>query len=313
MNKKKLSDEGTPSSTNIEDLLADAFPQHKPEQIQLIAHLIEKNKGNYNQEFKTALGLILGQDDTDDFARFMDYLSRPHEITVKKMGRPPSKVSSEKYIQDELTRIARTYMGLMFVSMEASKFDISEKGREFWVPKSFYSDYNLPYDSYVSYNNGSSTSGTIMNTDKTDFNFGAWWGMVLTMNIVLPAVLDRVPELWNLSEHIDAKMKENYVKASFLENLAGFGRDMVEAFLVFRNKVFPNDLVRKIRIPRYSQGQIADFTLAVKELDWPSPEAVGSKMNLSVEEVMKRYNEAVRQKKPISLENTNKGAVFVMK
>jgi hypothetical protein len=305
-----LGKKETYSATNYEGMLSDAFPHLQKHQVRQIAHLLRGNRRISSPEFRTALNLILDREDINDFEKFLSFLSRDQKKTAKKPGRPPSKVISEKYFQEELSRIARAYTQLLFVILEGSKFDISEKGKGFWIPKSFSSQYNLPYDSFAKYQKGRSSPTDLLRIDTIDFNFGAWWGMVLLANIVVPAVLDRVPELWSIKKHVGERMKVNEAKGIFLEKQVGFTTDMVEEFVSFKNRKLPIDLVKKNRKPKYSQKQIAKFTRTVKEMPRPIPQLVSKKMKLSVVEIMALFKEAVRQKKGMTLETTEKGKVF---
>jgi hypothetical protein len=293
--------------------LSRIFPEHKKETIQQVVDLLILMKTKPSSEYGRALDLILGRQNTSEFYDTFSHAIEDDVVVQRTAGRPRSKVTSVQYLKNELLRVATECSEHMLEIIESKDFDIASRSKDFRrvhftkdnIQQLFYAHAKCePY------------TDELMNLPencKTCFSAASIWGATVMLNLVVPVMIRRAEKLWCMSAHIGEQLAASSANGEFLKNQVGFTDEMSERFVVSRNKKLPNELVKKVRKPKFARKKFIKFSRVVKLTHLPTPEMVAKEMDMTVKDIMLLHHESLKLNMGISLGKNGNETIFVIK
>jgi hypothetical protein len=217
----------------------------------------------------------------------------------RRRGPKKAKVTSNDYIRSRFISIFDTYVRYGLRVMSENKADTEKL-----IPGRGWHEGELL-----------SKMPDLIGIDKNSesmLNLGGWLMLAVVRSIVLEVML-RDSSIFSDRLHNVRFDLEEMDRQEVLLQKEGFSKEAIAQFRKELVHDLPNDLLRKVRPPKFTSLAIAKFISAAKECDGlPLVRDVAKRLDRPVSEVMELYNEAVRQRKKISLGKCKKGQFFLL-
>lgn len=233
---------------------------------------------------------------------------RPPES--RKRGRPKSKKTTAEFIKENFLFWFDNYVGFALRALTEKQFDLGQiqGSRLPLIDLDFYQVWKK----YVVVEGESGNAEPTNGISSIDFNIAAWFTLLILRGIVLEVLLNNLNEIIGVSDKIKSHLQEYHRSVPILQNL-GFSQEFIDSLGKDVSKALPNDMLRKVRKPKYPQNKIVTLTRVIKEWNGlPYVDEVAAKLKVSESTLAEMIQEANRMRRPIAVGKDSNGKEFLM-